>query len=98
MTAPQAPYHVSRPSPECPQVEAWSGYPLQFAGQRQFPWQDQLAVDLRAALAGLAITPGKPFAGRYQSTDDSRCDNRLFTNPGNAIPKLVRSIRFERGL
>jgi len=100
MTASQTLYHVSRPSPECPQVEAWSGYPLQFAGQRQFRWQDQLAVDLRAALAGLAIMPSKSFAGLYQSTDDSRCDteNRLFTNPGNAIPKLVRSIRFERGL
>jgi hypothetical protein len=100
MTDPQTPYHVTRPSPECPQAEVWSGYPQQFAGQRRFLWQYQLAVDLRAALAGLAIMPGEPLAGLYLSTDNSRCDaeNRLFTNPSDSIPKLVSSIRFERGL
>jgi hypothetical protein len=35
------------------QVEAWSGYPLQFGGQRRFAWQDEMAADLRRALAGL---------------------------------------------
>jgi hypothetical protein len=92
-------YHVTRPVPGCRQVEAWSGYPLQFAGQRPFAWQDQMAVQLQVALAELAILPGESLAGMYLSTDDSLCDaeNRLFTNPREAIPKRVTSITFERG-
>jgi hypothetical protein len=73
---------------------------LQFAGQRRFRWQDQMAADPRTALAGLPIAVGDVLAGEYLSTDKSRCDveNRLFTNPGaSCFPKGVRSIRFERG-
>jgi hypothetical protein len=82
-------------------VEAWSGYPLQFAGQRRFGWQDQMAADLRAALGALGPGPGDVLAGEYLSTDESRCDveNRLFTNPGaSCFPAGVRSIQFERGV
>ena len=82
-------------------VEVWSGYSVQFAGQRRFGWQDEMAADLRDALAGFAVSPGEVLSGMYLSTDESRCDveNRLFTNPGTAgFPKTVRSIRFERGL
>jgi hypothetical protein len=81
-------------------VEAWSGYPLQFAGQRRFGWQEQMAADLRAALGGLAAGPGEVLTGEYLSTEKSPCDveNRLFTNLGTAsVPKDVSSIRFERG-
>jgi hypothetical protein len=44
--------------------------------------------------------PEEPLAGVYLSTDDARSDaeNRLFTNPRDAIPKGIRSIRFERGV
>jgi len=72
-------------------VEAWSGYPLHFAGQRRFGWQDEMAADLRDALAGLAVSPGEVLSGMYLSTDESRCDveNRLFTIPGTAgFPRL----------
>jgi hypothetical protein len=94
------PYWVSRPTARDRAVEAWSGYPLQFAGQRRFPWQDRMAAELRTALAELAIEPGEPLAGMHQSTDDTRCDaeNRLFTNASDAIPRQVTAIRFERGL
>jgi hypothetical protein len=74
------------------QIEAWSGYPLQFGGQRRFAWQDEMAADLRQALAGLPITPGTVLAGTYASTDPARCDveNRLFTNLGGAsFPKSL---------
>jgi hypothetical protein len=97
----ERPYYVMRPAPGSRQVQAWSGYPLQFGGQRRFPWQDQMAADLRAALAGLSVAAGDVLAGEYLSTDTSRCDveNRLFTNPGAAcFPKGVSSIRFERGV
>jgi hypothetical protein len=59
-----------------------------------------MVLSLRAALGELAISPGEVMAGVYQSTDGSRCDteNRLFTNPADAIPKGVMSIRFERGV
>jgi len=92
-------YHVTRPFSGCRQVEAWSGYPLQLADQRLFPWQDQMAVEVQTALAELAILPGESLAGVYLSTDDSLCDaeNRLFTNPREAIPRRVTSITFERG-
>jgi hypothetical protein len=95
------PYRVRALGHASGPVEAWSGYPLQFAGQRRFGWQDEMAADLRDALAGLAVAPGEVLSGMYLSTDESRCDveNRLFTNPGTAVfPKIVRSIRFERGL
>jgi hypothetical protein len=52
---PQRPYLVTGPALGSAQVEAWSGYPLQFAGQRRFGWQDQMAADLRTALAGLIV-------------------------------------------
>jgi hypothetical protein len=74
---------------------------LQFAGQRRFGWQDEMAAELRDALAGLTVCPGDVLFGMYLSTSESRCDveNRLFTNPGTSVfPKAVRSIRFERGL
>ena len=93
-------FHVTRPTADRQQVEAWSGYPLQFAGQRRFPWQEQMALELRAALGELAIAPGQALAGVYQSTEDAGCDteNRLFTNPGpSSFPKAITSIRFERG-
>jgi hypothetical protein len=52
--------------------------------QRRFKWQDQMAVELKAALAGLAVGAGDVLAGDYLSTDGAPCDaeNRLFTNPG----------------
>jgi hypothetical protein len=39
-------------------VEAWSGYPLQFGGQRRFAWQDAMAAELRRALSRLPTAPG----------------------------------------
>ena len=81
-------------------VEAWSGYPLQFGGQRRFAWQDAMAAELRQALSRLPTAPGAVLAGRYLSTDRALCDveNRLFTNPGTAsFPKGLAAIRFERG-
>jgi hypothetical protein len=95
------PYHVKASGRASGPVEAWSGYPLQFGGQRRFCWQNQMAADLRTALARLAISPDDVLSGTYLSTDASRCDveNRLFTNPGTSVfPKTVRSVRFERGL
>jgi hypothetical protein len=93
---------VAAPGDGVRQVEVWSGYPLQFAGQRRFPdWQDTMAAELRAALAALRIGPGEVLAGAHLSTDESRCDaeNRLFTNPGpSCFPKGVAGIRFERGM
>jgi hypothetical protein len=95
-------YHVAGPADGLRQVEVWSGYPLQFAGQRRFPeWQDRMAADMRGALATLRIGPGEILAGTYRSTDESRCDaeNRLFTNPGpSCFPNGVAGIRFERGV
>ena len=82
------------------QVEAWSGYPLQFGGQRRFAWQEEMAAALRKALAGLPASPGAVLAGRYVSTDQAPCDaeNRLFTNLGAAgFPAGLAGIRFERG-
>src|SRR5438309_2144305 len=77
------PYWVKASSGAAGPVEAWSGYPLQFAGQRRFGWQDRMATDLQAALARLTLTPGDVLSGTYLSTDQSRCDveSRLFTNP-----------------
>lgn len=95
------PYRVRASGHPSEPVEMWSGYPLQFGGQRRFGWQDQMAADLQAALAGLAASPGDVLSGTYLSTDTSRCDveNRLFTNSGTSVfPNTVRSIRFERGL
>lgn len=95
------PYHVRASGHASGPVEAWSSYPLQFAGQRRFGWQDEMAAELRDALAGLTVSPGDVLSGTYLSTDEPRCDveNRLFTNPGTVVfPKAVRSIRFERGL
>jgi hypothetical protein len=94
-------YYVTGPAPGSRQVQAWSGYPLQFGGQRRFALQDQMAADLRAALAWLTVAAGDVLAGEYLSTDTSRCDveNLLFTNPGaSCFPKGVSSIRFERGV
>jgi hypothetical protein len=89
-----APYDV-RASGHAPGlIEAWSGYPLQFSGQRRFSWQDEMAAELRDALAGLAVTPSDVLSGMYLSTSESRCDveNRLFTNPGTSVfPKTVRT-------
>lgn len=95
------PYCVMTSSRAPEPVEAWSGYPLQFAGQRRFGWQDEMSAELRDALAGLAVSPDDVLCGTYMSTDESPCDveNRLFTNPGTSVfPKAVRAIRFERGL
>jgi hypothetical protein len=95
------PYCVRGPASGSGPVEAWAGYPLQFGGQRRFGWQDQMAADLHAALAGLKIPQAGVLAGEYLSTDTSRCDteNRLFTNPGpSCFPKRVSAIRFERGI
>jgi len=93
------PYLV-RGDPGAGAVEAWSGYPLQFGGQRRFAWQDAMAADLRQELSQLPAAPGTVLAGRYLSTDLARCDveNRLFANPGAAsFPKGVTAVRFERG-
>ncbi len=88
-----APYCVRSSAQGSGPVEAWSGYPLQFAGQRRFRWQDQMAADLRAALAGLRIAAGDVLAGEYLSTDPARCDveNRLFTNGVKAGATAVLS-------
>lgn len=90
-------FHV-RPNQACGLVEAWSGYQLQFETDRKLPWQDQMAAELRTALAALVIAPGEALAGAYLSTDKVRCDveNRLFTNPGQIFPRVTQ-IRFERG-
>ncbi len=82
------------------QVEAWSGYPLQFGGQRRFGWQEAMAAELRQALTALPAGPGSVLGARYLSTDLARCDveNRLFTNMGaSSFPKNLAAIRFERG-
>lgn len=82
------------------QVEAWSGYQLQFGGQRRFAWQDAMAAELRQALAGLPGGPGSVLGARYLSTNPACCDveNRLFTNLGaSSFPKNLAAIRFERG-
>jgi len=90
---------VAGPRAGLRQVEAWSGYPLQFAGQRRFPWAEQMARQLQTALSELALSPAETLAGVYLSTDASPCDaeNRLFVNPAECIPKGVTSLRFERG-
>jgi hypothetical protein len=93
-----APYHVCLPTSEQPCVELWAGYQLQFAGMRAQSWQDDLAVELRAALHTLAPDQVGCLRGTYATTDSAACDveNRLFTNPGDAIPRRFRSILFER--
>jgi hypothetical protein len=58
----QPPYRVIGPTPGSRQVEAWSGYPLQFAGQRQFGWQNQMATEPKAALSRLPAGPGDVLA------------------------------------
>jgi hypothetical protein len=93
------PYYVTGPDGQG-RVEAWSGYPLQFGGQRRFAWQEEMAADLRKALTGLPASPGAVLAGRYMSTDLASCDveNRLFTNLGAAgFPAGSAGIRFEWG-
>jgi hypothetical protein len=83
------PYYVRASGHAAGPVEAWSGYPLQFAGQRRFGWQDEMAAGLRDALAGLVVSPGDVLSGTYLSTDEPGCDveNRLFTNPGTAVSR-----------
>lgn len=91
-------YHVCLPRPEQGWVEFWAGYQLQFPGMRAYSWQDDLAVELRAALHTLAPDQVGCLRGTYATTDSVACDveNRLFTNPGDAIPRRFRSILFER--
>jgi hypothetical protein len=94
-------YFVAAPRADHPDVDAWAGYPLQFEGQRRFPWQDRMAAELKAALASLSIEGGQRLAGAYMTTDPAKCDveNRLFTNPGaSSFPRGITSIRFERGV
>src|SRR5579884_3373933 len=96
-----APYHVATPADEEPEVEAWSGYPLQFEGMRRFDWQNEMAAERKAGLASLQITSGHCLTGTYMTTDPARCDveNRLFTNPGtSSFPKGIMFTRFERGI
>jgi hypothetical protein len=93
------PYYLTGPD-SLGQVEAWSGYPLQFGGQRRFAWQEEMAADLRKALTGAPCLARAVLAGRYMSTDQALCDaeNRLFTNLGAAgFPAGLAGIRFERG-
>jgi hypothetical protein len=92
------PYYVSRPTRDSRWVELWAGYQLQFAGQRRQPWQEDLAVDLAAAIGALALTPEEPLAGEYATTDTHQCDveNRLFTNPGTKVTGQPQAIMFER--
>ena len=95
----ERPYYVAGPD-DSGKVEAWSGYPLQFGGQRRFEWQDAMAAELRQAIGRLPPAPVAVLAGRYLSTDRSRCDveNRLFTNVGaSSFPRGLAAIRFERG-
>lgn len=82
------------------QVEVWSGYQLQFKGMRRHNWQDDLAQELRSALGRLPISAGAALSGMYMTTDPRACDvqNRLFTNPLDAMPRRVVGMRFERGL
>jgi hypothetical protein len=68
---------------------------------RRFSWQDEMAAELKVALASLSLRTGECLAGTYMTTDPAKCDveNRLFTNPGaSSFPKGVTSTRFERGL
>jgi hypothetical protein len=76
----------------------WSGYQLQFSGQRPHAWQEDLAADLRRALAALDIQATETLAGQYATTDPGSFDveNRLFTNPGNSIPGHLQGLSFER--
>ena len=94
------PYHVAAVG-DGSGAEAWAGYPLQFEGQRRFQWQDEMAEELKVALAASTFTSGDCLAGTFMTTDPAICDveNRLFTNPGaSTFPKLISSIRFERGV
>jgi hypothetical protein len=94
------PYLVSSAFDDCSSVHGWSGYPLQFEGQRRFSWQDDLAAELKTALSSLIVRPGECLAGTYMTNDPAKCDveNRLFTNPGaSSFPKGIMSTRFERG-
>jgi hypothetical protein len=86
--------------PSDDQVEVWSGYQLQFKGMRRHSWQDALAHELRGALGRLPIPAGTALSGVYMTTDPALCDvqNRLFTNPLDAMPRGVLGVRFERGL
>src|SRR5712671_4075162 len=52
------PYHVRASGHASGPVEAWSGYPLQFAGQRRFGWQDEMAAELRDAVVGTRRAAG----------------------------------------
>ena len=95
----ERPYCVAGPN-DSGKVEAWSGYPLQFGGQLRFEWQNAMAAELRQAIGALSPAPAAVLAGRYLSTDRSRCDveNRLFTNVGaSTFPRGLAAIRFERG-
>lgn len=94
-------YFVGLHGDRNPAVEAWSGYPLQFEGQRRFPWQDEMAAELKATIATLTIEPGETVSGTYMTTDPAKCDveNRLYTNPGSStFPKGITSTSFERGI
>jgi hypothetical protein len=68
------------------------GIPTPVAGQRRFPWAEQMARQLQTALSELALSPAETLAGVYLSTDASPCDaeNRLFVNPAECIPKASR--------
>jgi hypothetical protein len=95
----ERPYYVAGPD-DSGKIEAWSGYPLQFGGQRRFEWQDAMAAELRQAIGRLPPAPAAVLTGRCLSTDRSRCDveNRLFTNVGaSSFPRGLAAIRFERG-
>lgn len=82
------------------QVQVWSGYQLQFKGMRRHSWQEDLAQELHSALGRLPIPAGAALSGMYVTTDPRVCDvqNRLFTNPLDAMPRGVLGVRFERGL
>ena len=63
----ERPYYVAAPDGSG-KVEAWSGYRLQFGGQRRFEWQDAMAAELRQAIGRLPPAPAAVLAGRYLST------------------------------
>ncbi|MFC6287564.1 hypothetical protein ACFP3Q_14350 [Nocardioides sp. GCM10027113] len=79
-------------------VRVWSARPIPFETPPAAPWLRDLVDDLRDALAQVHVTADEALCGYYDSAEDVACDveNRLFTNPGRAIPPVAR-LRFERG-
>ncbi|ETA92402.1 hypothetical protein [Mycobacterium intracellulare] len=79
-------------------VEIWSGYRIQYDGEERHHWQKVLKAKLKQAFIDLAISPGVPFVGYYDTTNPAIADteNSLFTNFRESMPKWAW-VRFEHG-